>query len=295
MDEFIILSQQDLRAAMRFDDYVEAVADGFRLLAEGRCASPVPTQIDVAHGAFHLKPANLPRGPGYVAVKVNGNFPDNRARHGLPTIQGAVLLADASNGRPLALLDSAEITLQRTGAATAVAARHLARADARTATICGCGAQAPLQLAALGHALDLRRVFAWDIDPAAARAFATRMAAETGLAVEPVAGLREATRVSDAIVTCTPTRVPLLGLVDVLDQAVVMGDLHHAVAAGAMRAEHVHAELGQVIAGTRPGRRDDDAVIVFDSSGTGIQDAAAAAVAYEVARQRGLGMRCSLT
>jgi ornithine cyclodeaminase/alanine dehydrogenase-like protein (mu-crystallin family) len=295
MDEFIILSQQDLRAAMRFDDYVEAVADGFRLLAEGRCASPVPTQIDVAHGAFHLKPASLPRGPGYVAVKVNGNFPDNRARHGLPTIQGAVLLADASNGRPLALLDSAEITLQRTGAATAVAARHLARADARTATICGCGAQAPLQLAALRHALDLRRVFAWDIDPAAARAVAARMAAETGLAVEPIAGLREATRVSDAIVTCTPTRVPFLGLDDVLDQALVMGDLHHAVAAGAMRAEHVHAELGQVIAGTRPGRRDDDAIIVFDSSGTGIQDAAAAAVAYEVARQRGLGMRCSLT
>src|SRR5262249_26416850 len=169
-------------------------ADGFRLLAEGRCASPVPTQIDVAHGAFHLKPASLPRGPGYVAVKVNGNFPDNRARHGLPTIQGAVLLADASNGRPLALLDSAEITLQRTGAATAVAARHLARADARTATICGCRAQAPLPLAAVPHALDLRRVFAWDIDPAAARAFAARMAAETGLIVEPVAGLREAAR-----------------------------------------------------------------------------------------------------
>src|SRR5207245_1361173 len=206
------------------------------------------THIDVAHGAFHLKPASLPRGPGYVAVKINGNFPDNRARNGLPTIQGAVLLADASNGRPLALLDSAEITLQRTGTATAVAARHLARADARTATICGCGAQAPLQLAALRHVLDVRRVFAWDIDPAAARA-----------------------------------------------QAAVMGHLHHAVAAGAMRAEDVHAELGQVIAGTHPGRRDDDAIIVFDSSGTGIQDAAAAAVGYEVARQRGLGMRCSLT
>jgi hypothetical protein len=80
MDEVIILFRQDLRAAMRFGDYVKAVADGFRLFAEGRYASPVPTQIDVAHGAFHLKPASLPRGPGYVAVKVNGNFPDNRAR-----------------------------------------------------------------------------------------------------------------------------------------------------------------------------------------------------------------------
>ena len=328
MDDFIILSQQDLRAAMRFGDYVEAVAEGFRLLAEGRCASPVPTQVDVANGTFHVKPGSLPRGPGYVAVKVNGNFPDNRARHDLPTIQGAVLLADASNGRPLALLDSLEITLQRTGAATAVAARHLARQDSQTATICGCGAQAPLQLAAVRYGLNLRRVFAWDIDPAAARAFALRMQAESGLPVEPVTALSAATRASDVIVTCTPARVPFLGLddvspgcfvaavgadnpakseikpelmaqatvvVDLLDQAVVMGDLHHAVAAGATRVDDVAAELGQVVAGIRPGRQAPDQIIVFDSSGTGVQDVAAAAIAYEVARDRGLGVRCRLT
>jgi ornithine cyclodeaminase/alanine dehydrogenase-like protein (mu-crystallin family) len=327
MDEFIILSQRDLRAAMRFGDYVEAVAEGFRLLAEGGSSSPVPTQIDVAQGAFHVKGGSLPRGPGYVAVKVNANFPDNRARHGLPTIQGAVLLADASNGRPLALLDSAEITLQRTGAATAVAARHLARPDARTATVCGCGAQAPLQLAALRHERDIQRVFAWDIDPAVARAFASRMQAEFALAVEPVTVLREATRTSDVIVTCTPARVPFLGIDDVragcfvaavgadspakseikpdlisaatvvvdrLDQAVVMGDLHHAIAAGAKRADEVAAELGQIVAGTRPGRRAPDEIIVFDSSGTGVQDVAAASMAYEVARERGLGVRCCL-
>jgi ornithine cyclodeaminase/alanine dehydrogenase-like protein (mu-crystallin family) len=261
-------------------------------------------------------------------VKVNSNFPDNRARYGLPTIQGAVLLADASNGRPLALLDSLEITLQRTGAATAVAARHLARPDARTATICGCGAQAPLQFAALRHGLDLRRVFAWDIDIAAARAFAVRMQGVSGLAVEVVTVLPEATRVSDVIVTCTPARVPFLGLddvsagcfvaavgadnpakseikpdlmaratvvVDLLDQALVMGDLHHAVAAGAVRADDVAAELGQVVAGMRPGRQASDQIIVFDSSGTGVQDVAAAACAYEVARDRGLGVRCRLT
>jgi ornithine cyclodeaminase/alanine dehydrogenase-like protein (mu-crystallin family) len=328
MDDFIILSQQDLRLAMRFSDYVEAVAEGFRLLAAGRCASPVPTQIDVERGAFHVKPGSLPRGRGYVAVKVNGNFPDNRARHGLPTIQGAVLLADASNGRPLALLDSLEITLQRTGAATAVAARHLAQPGARTATICGCGAQAPLQLAALRHELDVRRVFAWDIDPVAARVFAERMQAESGLAVEPVTALTEATRTSDVVVTCTPARVPFLGLddvrdgcfvaaigadnpakseikpdlmaratvvVDLLEQAAVMGDLHHAVAAGVKRIDDVAAELGQVIAGSRPGRQAPDQIIVFDSSGTGVQDVAAAAIAYEVARERGLGVRCRLT
>src|SRR5215217_8114335 len=120
MSDLLVLSRSDLRALMRFDDYVEAVNEAFRLLARGGCQSPIPTEIPAQHGTFHIKAGALPRGAGYVAVKINGNFPLNKARHGLPTIQGAVYLADASNGRALALLDSAEITLQRTGAATAV-------------------------------------------------------------------------------------------------------------------------------------------------------------------------------
>jgi alanine dehydrogenase len=139
----LILSSQDLQTVMRFDDYVDAVAEAFRMLAEGRCESPVPLQVSVTDGTFHAKAASLPRGCGYVAVKVNGNFPDNRTRHGLPTIQGAVFLADANNGRPLALLDSIEITRQRTAAATAVATQYLARPDSRIATICGCGRDWP--------------------------------------------------------------------------------------------------------------------------------------------------------
>ena len=130
MSDLLVLSRSDLRALMRFDDYVDAVAEAFRLLARGGCQSPTPTEIPAQHGTFHIKAGALPRGAGYVAVKINGNFPLNKARHGLPTIQGAVYLADASNGRALALLDSAEITLQRTGAATAVAAS--ATSPART-------------------------------------------------------------------------------------------------------------------------------------------------------------------
>ena len=86
----LILSSQDLQTVMRFDDYVDAVAEAFRMLAEGRCESPVPLQVSVTDGTFHAKAASLPVGSGYVAVKVNGNFQDNRSRHGLPTIQGAV-------------------------------------------------------------------------------------------------------------------------------------------------------------------------------------------------------------
>src|SRR5829696_7334957 len=212
MSDLLILSRSDLRALMRFDDYVVAVAEAFRLLARGGCQSPIPTEIPAQHGAFHIKAGALPRGAGYVAVKINGNFPLNKARHGLPTIQGAVYLADASNGRALALLDSAEITLQRTGAATAVAARYLARKDATTATICGCGEQGRIQLAALRHVLNLRTAFAWDADADLARAFARRMAAETGMAVQAVDEFGVATRGSDAIVTCTTAHAPFLGV-----------------------------------------------------------------------------------
>jgi len=326
-NEFLVLSQRDLREVMRFADYVEAVTEGFQLLAEGRCESPVPTEIAVQNGTFHIKTASLRRGPGYVAAKINGNFPGNRARYQLPTIQGAVLLADASNGRPLALLDSMEITLQRTGAATAVAARYLARPDSVTATICGCGEQGRIQLIALRYILNLRRIFAWDLDPEVSHAFATRMAAETGIEAHPVDRLNEATRASDAIVTCTTAREPFLGVedvrpgtfvaavgadnpakseikpalmatatvvVDVLKQAIFMGDLNHAIKAEVMTAENVHAELGQLVCGDKPGRRSAGEITIFDSTGTGIQDVAAAARAYEVARDRGLGLRCNL-
>src|SRR5262245_42710472 len=132
MSEIILLSRRNLAALMTFADYVEAVEDAFRLLAEGKCASPLPMQVGAAGGAFHVKAASMSRGQGYVAVKINANFPENRARAGLPTIQGVVLLSDAGDGTPLAILDSIEITIQRTGAATAVAAKHLARLESTT-------------------------------------------------------------------------------------------------------------------------------------------------------------------
>jgi len=323
----LVLSSHDLQTVMRFDDYVDAVAEGFQMLAEGRCESPVPIQINVAGGTFHAKAASLPCGPGYVAVKVNGNFPGNRPRNGLPTIQGAVFLADASDGRPLALLDSIEITRQRTAAATAVAVHYLARANAHTATICGCGEQGRIQLRALRHARSIDRVFAWDIDPQAVRRFAAQMPTELGLEVTPVDVLRDATLASDIIVTCTSSCTPFLGIeevrpgtfvaaigadnpqkseikpelmakaavvVDVLTQSIVMGDMHHAVKAGVMKPSDVRAELGALISQGRPGRLSDDEITIFDSSGTGVQDVAAAARAFELARDRGLGRRCAL-
>jgi len=319
-----ILARDDLAALMRFGDYVDAVADAFRLHSEGRAVLPPPMHIPADGGGFHVKAASL---GGYVAVKTNSNFPGNR-RHGLPTIQGAILLFEAANGVLLAMIDSIEITIKRTGAATAVAARYLARPDSRTATICGCGAQGRVQLEALRHEFDIRRVFLFDNDRAAAEQFAAEIAAEGALDVEVAAMLRDATLQSDVIVTCTTAHAPYLGVADVRPgtfiaaigadnpekseiepalmaqarvvtdvtaQCAVMGDLHHAIRAGAMRDADVHAELGELVSGRKLGRTTPDEIAIFDGCGLGIQDVAASARAYELARQRDAGARIDLS
>src|SRR4029079_3492488 len=108
----------------------------------------------------------------YFAAKINGNFPDNAVRHGLPTIQGVIVLTDLITGTPLAILDSVEITTLRTGAATAVACRHLARDGECVVTIAGCGVQGRIQLRSIAAVRPIAKVFAYDRDPEAANRFA---------------------------------------------------------------------------------------------------------------------------
>jgi len=320
----ILLSRRDLAALMPFGAYVDAVADAFRLHAQGKAVLPEPMHVIAQNGGFHVKAGGLPAGSGYVAFKVNANFPDNRARHALPTIQGAILLFNSNTGTPVALLDSIEITIKRTGAATAVAARHLARPDSRVTTIVGCGEQGRIQLEALRYELDLKRVFLFDRDPHAAAALAGEI---EGIDVEIAPSLRAAALQSDVIVTCTPARTAFLGpgdvregtfiaaigadnpekseivpelmararvITDVTAQAVHMGDLHHAIRAGAMREADVHAEIGEIIDGRKKGRLNSSEITIFDGTGVGIQDVAASVRAYELALERGAGTRVGL-
>ena len=313
----ILLARRDIAALMDNAAWLDSVETGFRAAAEGRALAPPPMALEAIDGAFHAKGASLMLDRLYVALKLNGNFPLNPDRNGLPTIQGALLLCDGSNGALLAIMDSIEITLRRTAAATALAARFLARPDSATVLICGCGEQGAAQLDALCEVLPLRRAFAWDRDTAKARAFAAARC-RPGLSVEAVGELRDAAA-ADVIVTCTTAATPFLepGLVadgafiaavgadsphksevqpalmkramvvaDVLAQCAIMGDLHHAMKAGAMGADDVHAELHELVAGTKPGRTNDAQIILFDSTGTAMQDVAAAASIYARAGQR---------
>ena len=325
----LVLSRHDVRRLMSMDECIDAVETAFRDHALGRSISPGILGSHVPGGGFHVKTAGLVSDRQSVFVaKVNANFPGNPSRFGLPTIQGVIVMYDAINGRPLAILDSIEITSIRTAAASAVAARHLARGDAATATVCGCGEQGRSQIRALTRVRPIRQVLAFDTDFAKAERYAQELSDELDVDITPVGELATKTRRSDIWVTCTTSRRWFVGrehvapgslvlavgadneekqeiepallaestvVTDVLDQCAAIGDLHHALELGVMRRENVHAELADVVSGRRPGRQRDEEIIVFDSTGTALQDVAAAQLVYQRAVATGVGMYVDLT
>lgn len=263
----------------------------------------------------------------YVALKFNGNFPDNRRNFGFPTIQGAILLCDGASGALLAVLDSIEVTLRRTAAASALAARLLARPQSGTLLVCGCGEQGRAHVAALEDVLPLDRCLLWDSSGDAVRAAADTLRGRGSMKIEVIEDLSSATAEADVIVTCTTAREPFLKVehvrpgtfvaavgadnpdkseltpellskgrivVDTLAQCATMGDLHHAIAAGLVKKSDVHAELVDVVAGSKPGRQSPDEILIFDSTGTALEDVAAAAMIYERCRADETALRVSL-
>lgn len=323
----LVLAGRDVRELLGLDDCIAAVESAFRLHAEGRSLGPGVLGVRAPEGGFHVKAAGLRLDRLYFAAKINGNFAGNPVRHGLPAIQGVIVLCDADDGRPLAVMDSMDVTARRTAAATAVAARWLARPDASTVTVCGCGVQGREQLRALARVLPLRRAHAFDLDEVKGQDFARDLSAELGFEITPARDLTAALRTSDVCVACTPSRSPFLLrghvvpgtfvaavgadsadkqeldprlmaeaviVVDVLEQCASIGELHHALEAGVLTRETVHAELADVVTGRKPGRRSDHEITIFDSTGTAIEDVAAAAVVYEKAVAAGLGLAVDL-
>jgi alanine dehydrogenase len=320
----LILTRQEVAALLSLDECIAAVEEAFKLYAEGKTQPPELLGVHVPAGAFHVKAGVLDLGAPYFAAKMNANFPENRQRFGLPTIQGVIVLCQGENGYPLALMDSIEITIKRTGAATAVAAKYLARPDSKVATICGCGDQGRVQLEALTKVCPLERALVFDLDENRARQVADELGGELKPEIVPVRNLAEAVRESDICVTCTPSQRHFLNkdavmpgtfiaavgadgpdkqelepslmvsnkiVVDVLEQCAAIGDLHHALEAGLVERADVHAELGQVVAGQKAGRTTEEEITIFDSTGMALQDVAAAAVVYEKARSAGRGVR----
>jgi alanine dehydrogenase len=318
----LLLNRSVINSLLTLPDYINIVEQAFRLYAEKKTLALGLLHIGARNGEFHIKAGGLQLSKTYFGLKVNGGFFQNAKVFGMPNIQGLIILCDGENGYPLAIMDSIDITVKRTGAITAVAAKYLARPNSRTATICGCGTQGRIQLKYLQQILPLKKVYAYSRDEKESNQFAVEMSEELGIAVTAVPDLKMSVRESDVCVTCTPSReyylkkddvasgtfIAAIGadspdkqelepelmvsnkiVVDILKQCAEVGELHHAINKGLVSEKDVHAELGDIIAGHKPGRTSDEEIIVFDSTGTALQDVAVASAIYEKAINEGQG------
>ena len=299
---------ENVRAAVSPERALEAVRDAFVAYARGEWTMPPKVYVPAyPEGDFRAMPA---LGAGHALLKWVTSFPGNPAQ-GLPTVTGLVLLSDASNGMLKAVLDAGAVTALRTGAAAVLAAEALGRSDAETAAVIGAGVNG--EAAARTFVARGRRVELWDIDRTRAEEVAERVGAE-------VAAGREEALAADLLVTVTPGRqvvldegsllrgqhASLMGadgpgkaeiavaelervqvFCDDWEQASHNGDLVHAVEAGVLARDDV-SQLGDVLIGTAEGRKSDDDITVFDSTGLAIQDLAIALAALERADELGL-------
>jgi alanine dehydrogenase len=309
----LLITRSNVAKLLDIPECIGAVERAFKLHGEGKTQQPGILGVHAINGGFHIKAAIMDLERSYFVGKTNANFPNNPDL-GLPTIQGIVAVCDASDGRLLALMDSIEITIIRTGAATAVAAKYLAKKNAKTLLICGCGNQGRISMEAIMNVRDIDKVFAYDVDPGKAQRFAESMSEKHAVEVIATGDIGKSTALCDICVTCTPAHEyfllreyvsqgtfiaavgsdsedkqelepALLGnnkvVTDITEQSACIGELHHAVATGVLSRGDVYAELGEIVAGKKQGRTDDEEIIVFDSTGMALQDVVAATIVYE--------------
>jgi ornithine cyclodeaminase/alanine dehydrogenase len=320
--KILYLSRRDVETVgLSMPEIVDALSTMFRDKGEGKIEMPPKPGIHPREDAFiHAMPAYVPS-LGSAGVKWISGYPAN-PRKGLPYITGLLVLNDPETGIPTAIMDATWITAERTGAATAVAARHLARADSSTVGIIACGVQGRSNLRALATVFAITRVKAFDIVPEIARAFADEMSARLEVDIEVVDHPREAVQGLDMVVTSgpilkdpRPTIEPgwlapgafaspvdfdsywqgaaLAEADKVATDDVAQMDYYRGV--GYFRTTpRPYADLGEIVAGRKPGRESDAERTICINLGIAPDDMATAILIYRRAREQGIGTELPL-
>jgi len=312
--DLFMVGADELRTILTPAICLAALEDAYRHLHSAPEDSGRSLGFMTEHGKFHVKAGLYPGRHNFFAAKVNANFPENQHRFDLPTIQGLIVLCNCEDGCPVAILQSGELTGRRTAAATALAAKHGARADSQTLVMIGCGAQARHQIMAVFDILPIKRLIAVDVDPSNAEDLSYWATETLGIEAEPTSDIGDAVAGCDIAITSTTSTQPIVTpdmvpagcfiaavgadnpdkqeldpalfgnariLVDDLEQCAEGGDLAHAIRAGMVSRKDVAATLADLAAGAQPGRRSENEIVIFDSTGTGIQDVAVSFAAYQ--------------
>ena len=324
----LFLNQNDVMKVLDMAQCMEVVEEAFTELASGTAVLPPRINLFTEEGLGLYMPAYL-KEMGALACKVVTSYVNNPVKHKLPTIMGKVLLQDPETGDVICIMDGGYLTAVRTGAASGVATRYLAREErGQKVGIFGAGAQARTQLQAMTIARDIARAYVYDVNDEAVGRFITDMASLLQLDIVRAASADQILEEADIICTASSSPTPIFDGSKVregthinsvgshtpkareLDTAIIRrskviadsydaclneaGDIMIPIQEGAIDKSHLHAELGEVITGKKPGRADAREITLFKSNGLAIQDVATAKLAYDKAVQAGIGTSVEL-
>jgi alanine dehydrogenase len=325
----LVLTRQDVESLLTMRATINIVETALRELALGKAFMPQHAAIHISESGTHWGMfAYLGGDIKGLGVELLSICPENPQKHNLPPMVGQLMLSDPETGVPLAFMDATFLTAMRSGAVGAVAAKYLAQREVKEVTIFGTGRLARIQLMGICAVRQINGAVVVDPDAQARQYFADMMSKALGIPIEPVEDIRAAVEMADVIITATSTQEPLFrgewlcpgvhinamgnhsaGAREV-DTATVQrakvvpdlasvclanaGDLILPIQEGAITEEHIHADLGQVVAGFLPGRESDDEITLFKSVGLAVEDVATAIHVYNLARRRGVGTTVNL-
>jgi len=318
-----LLNIKEVEQTLPMSDVLGLVEKAFEQRGRKRVQMPPKSYLFFSKfsGDLRIMPAYLEE-LDQVGVKLVNVHPNNPSKYGLPTVLATIVLFDPETGAPISIMDGTRITAMRTAAASGIAVKYLARKDAKVLGVIGAGYQSVFQLEALKEVMKIESVKIFDMIEKKAEDLAAMAKRKFGLNARKVATAEEAVRGSDVVVTVTPTRTPItksewvakgmhlnaIGadapgkeeleagilsrakiVIDDWEQASHSGEINVPLSKGMITRANIYAEIGEIVAGAKPGRVSEDEITVFDTTGLAIQDVITAWRAYEVAEQKGIG------
>lgn len=324
----LLLSKENVIEILEMADCMDVVEKAFAEMASGTAVLPLRINITPPDGLALYMPAYLKK-MGALACKVVTVYKNNPAKHGLPTTIGKVLLQNPETGEVICIMDGGYLTAVRTGAASGVATRYLAREDkGQTAGIFGAGVQARMQLWAVKLARDIGKAYVYDLSAEAVEKFIGDMSKQLDLEIIKAGSPDQILEEADIICTATSSPTPIFDGDKVkigthingigshtpkareLNTAIIQrskliadsydaclkeaGDIMIPIEEGAIDKNHMFAELGEIIIGKKASRENDNEITLFKSNGLAIQDAATAKLVYDKALEAGIGTEVKL-
>jgi alanine dehydrogenase len=319
----LLLGEAQIKRILTMKDTLDAVEECFAAFGRGQVDMPCKVYLNYPeyNGDIRVMPSYVAR-LGISGVKIVNVHPNN-PRKGLRSVMATILMIEPKNGLPIAIFDATHITLMRTGAAAGIASKYLARKNSKTLALVGAGKQAWTQLEAIVMVRPIRRVVVYDLSRRVSEAFVRHFAPKyPKISFEVCKSIEECVRVADIVCTLTPVRKPIINskwirpgthinamgadaegkeeldpallkrakvIIDDWAQASHSGEINVPLKKGLFARKDIAAEIGQVVARLKPGRKSPQDITIFDSTGLGVQDLMTAAKIYKIAKARKLG------